>query len=272
MVVVAESPLSSLAMVKVNWDRGNDYIDNFVPFVEEAFRRARHDEVAIEDLQVSIFDLFGLRIPQGALQTIIRRLVKRGVLKRAQGLIRRLPSKLGDGSFDADRDHATRQIATIVTELRGFARAEFDSEWTGEKAELALFQFLERDGSAVLRALTVGDILEAPPTGSIRNDYLVGRFISKVIVADGATATALETVVKGAMLVSALLYPELGSIQRGLDGLTVYFDTRFLIEALGLVDEGLLVCEKGHGERGTAYGYHRADPTVELELEVASGE
>ena len=114
MVVVAESPLSSLAMVKVNWDRGNDYIDNFVPFVEEAFRRARHDEVAIEDLQVSIFDLFGLRIPQGALQTIIRRLVKRGVLKRAQGLIRRLPSKLGDGSFDADRGHRGFPVVALA--------------------------------------------------------------------------------------------------------------------------------------------------------------
>ncbi len=57
--------IPSLAILKVNWDRGVDYIDNFVPFVAECLRGAPEPEVSMAYLQKAMIDSFGLRIPQG---------------------------------------------------------------------------------------------------------------------------------------------------------------------------------------------------------------
>jgi len=73
--------ITSLAILKVNWDRGHDYIKNFVPFVAECLRTAPQPEVSLPELQTAIHDTFGLRIPQGALKTILRRAVRSGYAK-----------------------------------------------------------------------------------------------------------------------------------------------------------------------------------------------
>ena len=42
-----EPLVASLAILKVNWDRGQDYVANYVPFVAECLRKAPHDEISL---------------------------------------------------------------------------------------------------------------------------------------------------------------------------------------------------------------------------------
>jgi len=83
---IHEQVIASLAILKVNWDRGHDYIENFVPFVAECLRVAPQAEVSLPELQTAVAESFGLSIPQGALMTILKRAVKRGYAKRQEGL------------------------------------------------------------------------------------------------------------------------------------------------------------------------------------------
>src|SRR5689334_19941386 len=74
--VTAEQVITSLAVLKVNWDRNNDYINNFVPFAVEALRLLGDPVVAVGDVQSKIASEFGLRIPIAALRTILSRAEK----------------------------------------------------------------------------------------------------------------------------------------------------------------------------------------------------
>ena len=79
--------LTSLAILKVNWDeKGHDYADNFVPFVIEAIRLSPQPEISVSGIQKSIRDEFGLVIPQGAVNTLLRRAQRRGAVSREHGI------------------------------------------------------------------------------------------------------------------------------------------------------------------------------------------
>ena len=73
-----QSVIPSLAILKVNWDEGRDYIENFVPFVAECIRMAPQPEISVGDLQAAVRDTFGINIPQGALQIILGRAARHG--------------------------------------------------------------------------------------------------------------------------------------------------------------------------------------------------
>jgi hypothetical protein len=82
---MSDRTITSLAILKVNWDHGRDYIENFVPFVAESLSPMPQQEVSLPELQAAIYENFGLHIPQGALKTVLRRAAKKGYLRRARG-------------------------------------------------------------------------------------------------------------------------------------------------------------------------------------------
>jgi hypothetical protein len=64
--------LTSLAILKVNWDeRQQDYLDNFIPFVQEALRRSEADEVSSTALKNDLKDLVGFEIPHGVVRILL---------------------------------------------------------------------------------------------------------------------------------------------------------------------------------------------------------
>ena len=71
------SLLYSLAILKVEWDAGRDYIQSFLPFVLEALRSSDKPYISIVEVQSFISQEFGLKIPQGALKTILQRSIKK---------------------------------------------------------------------------------------------------------------------------------------------------------------------------------------------------
>lgn len=74
--------LTSLAVLKVNADRGGDYISTFVPFVAAALFQSESDVISISEVQSQLKQEFGLDIPQGPPRTILDRSVRDGFARR----------------------------------------------------------------------------------------------------------------------------------------------------------------------------------------------
>jgi len=71
----------SLAFIKTNWDlRQKSYLDNFVPIVAESLRFLKQDIISLQELQESVIQQFGLRIPQNAIEAILKRTKKYNIL------------------------------------------------------------------------------------------------------------------------------------------------------------------------------------------------
>lgn len=228
-----EASVTSLAILKVNWDKGHDYIENFVPFVAEAARRSPQDQLAVLELQNTIRDDFGLIIPQGALNTLLRRLERNGVVTRRNGNFVRNHAAI-DPSFERSRADFSRQYQALLQKFVDFCSARHDVQINVAQADDALLAYLQVSCIPILAAVVDGCPI-APPQGRLEHsEYLVSAFIVFLYEKDPVGFGFLETAMKGSMLATALFLPEISQAKRKFDKLSVYLDTPILLRALGL--------------------------------------
>lgn len=226
--------IASLAILKVNYDKGQDYIGNFVPIVAESLRSAPRPEVSTQELQEIVFKSFGLRIPQSALSTILKRAAKRGYVKRTGGIYLRNDTALGSLPTASARAEVLRQLGALVRKLMDFCKSKYGIDWSEEEAEAALLSYLQEHSTPLLAAALKGEQILAPPPTVEHSEFLVNAFIAQLHGADPEGFKFLETIVKGTILANALLYPDLGGIAQKFERTEAYLDTKLVLRALGL--------------------------------------
>lgn len=232
----AQRNLTSLAILKVNWDAGKDYIENFVPFVAQALLNSSQPEVSLPEIQSTLETEFGIIIPSGPLKTILKRAAKRGFVTRERNIYKRNDSALAKLNFSMTRETVLRQNNTLINSLVRYCQDVHDVTWSIEEAETKLLACLAHAGLPVIsqnaKALSLEDFHP-----SKKDDFLIASFIQHLHESDATKFEYLETLVRGGMLVDALYFPEIGNIRSSFQDLEVYFDTNFLLRAMGLAGD-----------------------------------
>jgi hypothetical protein len=228
-----ESALISLAILKVNHDADRDYISNFVPFVAQVIREAPHDEISVAEVQKGVIAQFALKIPQGALNTILHRACRGGYIEKRRGIYRRCQDKLADLNLGAVRAQVARQQGALLKELANFAREKYDMDWDVTEAERALLAFLPNRSSAILAAAIDGTAITAAKPID-HSELIVNSFVVDVSESNPDAFEFLVTLVKGSMLADVLYLPgTFEGAQRKFDKTKFYLDTSFVLRAIG---------------------------------------
>lgn len=231
---MAEQAITSLAILKVNWDSGRDYIGNFVPFVAECLRQAAQPELTSQDIQAALVEKFGLTIPQAALHTILKRASRYGFVQKERGIYRRDEDALSKLEFTKVRSDVLRQHEALIGKLVLFCNDNYSLSWSDEEAETALLSYIKKSSTPLLAAAVKGQPI-APPQKSVKHaDFVISAFILSLQARDPEGFRYLETIVKGSVLANVLLFPDLGRAKAKFEKIEVYFDTPFLLRALGL--------------------------------------
>jgi|WetSurSiteA1Bulk_404760.scaffolds.fasta_scaffold11546_2 hypothetical protein len=235
-----EHLITSLAILKVNWDRGHDYIDNFVPFVAECLRNATKDIISLPDLQTSISAAYGFKIPQNALKTILKRASKQGFIRLKDHMYIRNQDALSKIDLTAIRDKVLRSHEALITNLIDFCRITHNKLWTKEEGEVAFLSYLSKYSTFILSSSN-NALFQQAGFDIEHADYFINSFIEHLRQNDPQAFDYLETIVKGRMLADVLFFPELGQVQKHFSGVEVYFDTNFLFRALGYTSKNMQV-------------------------------
>jgi hypothetical protein len=228
-----ESALTSLAILKVNHDQNRDYISNFVPFVAQVIREAPQDEVSLPEVQAGVLATFSLKMPQGALNTILHRACKKGYVQKRQGIYRRDPKKLADLDLGSVRASVARQQLSLLKELAEFATEGYEVDWGVGEAERALLSYLSTRGTAILTAAVDGTAIDAPPPVD-HSGLIVNAFVAEASKSNPTAFEFLVTLVKGSMLADVLYLPGTFEDAHRKFGKTEFFlDTAFVLRAIG---------------------------------------
>lgn len=225
----------SLAILKVNWDvLGKDYFENFVPLVAECIRISQNDVVSLPDLQVELQKQFGLTIPQNAIKSILGRLQKRGYIHAENKVYQRNNDKLDELNFHNIQQKVLRMHEAVIAHLTKFCKDRFGITWSLEDAESAFQSYIEENQLPIVsfsKGVTpiIYSLLQ-PIKGS---KYIVGAFIQHLQDTFASDFEYLETIVKGNLLANAIFLADPNQVSRKFRKTEVYFDTSFLIFALG---------------------------------------
>jgi hypothetical protein len=192
--------------------------------------------VQLAAIQARVEGEFGIAIPIGALDTLLR-----GAAKKRKGRMRGrafVPEQEGLAEFDTAhaRTAAHREQMALIERLVE-AAAEQELTWSEDAAAEAMADYLDRHATSVLVVSHGQD----PPTDENQPDaegdadpreFVVATVFDGILAREPEAAVHVERLVVGTMLASALYTPDLEKL---FDPLCcdVFLDSPILIDALG---------------------------------------
>jgi len=230
----------SLAILTVNWDRGRDVLDSFVPFVAAHLQRDPDKPVSTLELQKELIQDTGIKIPLGALLAILKRCAARKYLRRDSNVYYPIPETLMTVDFHQVRSEALRQHHCLLNKLQAFSKDRYEFEWSDAEADKNILNYLQEDSLPILQAAVEGDPLPDFRPTSRKARHIISAFALHLSENDPEGFGCLETVVKGHILSGVLFYPNVGEIEARFTDLSVFFDTPVLLPALGYGDDGTI--------------------------------
>ncbi len=230
-----------MAIVKVNWDEEKrSTLDNYIPLLAYALQKYPYETVSLEEFKKCFREYVDFSIPSSALLSIMRR-----ASKKRYSLLEKQP----EGHYKIVRKNLESQaqyMAVRQTEEKRY-----------EKVKVAFVNYYKDNPNVEVKRDQVDQyffetLYELAPTliGSIpslknfsgkerrRNSYkyLVSKFIQHARQSDENSFDSIMSFAQGAMLTETFYYQQPEETGR-LYGVKVFFDTPFIIKALGYCEE-----------------------------------
>jgi hypothetical protein len=187
------APLSSLALVKLNFDAGRGYLDQFVPMVAYSAYLCNTPVVALQDVHGKLKEEFALTIPQNTIKRILTRAAKQKLLVRHNGAYKVVPPAVEALQFTRIRSDIARQHSALLSRLRDFVLSSFSVIWTEDEAESAFLRFLEDHEIDVVYADQGEKVFENVGKSPKSAKYYVSAFIKHVSQTDPVTFISLPS-------------------------------------------------------------------------------
>lgn len=226
--------LTSLAMLKVNADaERRDYMEYLKPFVLFVLSQNQAAEISDSAIADSICEEFGLRIPDRAINLVLRRLVKKRTLEKKFGTFYET-SKIERPNLEVPRADAKSHIERISESLLQFSKETAAPLSNEAEALEVLVSFLSEFSIDCLKTYVFHTALPRIPKKRNRSIVLVSKFVRRIHEENSSRWDSFMVLVKGHMLANALMCPDLESLRSTFRKTTFYLDTPFIMRILGL--------------------------------------
>jgi hypothetical protein len=233
--------LINMAVVKVNWDKSQgDILDNYIPMIAHTLGKMESDTFSVEEFKETFRSVAEFDIPTGAIITLLKRATKKyGYLERKEhGTygINRVRTEHND--FVKNRETEQRKYQQLKKSFIRFCEEEYDLHLDKDEVDDYFFEVLFDIAPHLFANVSDIDKTKIEPTE--KRKYLIGKFISYANSADQASFEAIVSFVRGAMLTETFYYSHPSDIQSKMRKVKVFFDTQFLLRALGYADAAMV--------------------------------
>lgn len=235
--------LTTVALLKANYDAGMDYLEMYMPFVTEAIICLKTNDFKTTDIHDQLDHLFGLIIPLEIIQTLLKRAVKKKHIRREGGKYFKIQNNLKDPSINSQKKQVERELLALGKTLQKFATTQ-SYNISQDDALSWLFAFLYEHQSQLLLDDEFNEKVLRPGKLDLKQTRVVARFIKNQCLKDPQLANYLENVLTGFVLQNALLLKDVGSPSKTFSNLTVYFDSGFLLALLGWKGEAIKIANR----------------------------
>lgn len=228
------STVASLAILKVNADvLKKDYLENFIPFILQCIKDQPDDVISVPYLQSSLKQRFGFSIPQNVIAPLLRRASRAKYLRRENHVYYRNAPNLDSLPYEALQVQVISQYDKLIELLVSYCKERFKRVLSNDEAEQALLAYIDENQIEIVGIRYTNSIMPRTDYPSQEAKYLVGSFVHHLLETKSSFFDFLETVVRGNMLANAIFLPDISQSSTKFRETTVYFDTSFLLFALG---------------------------------------
>lgn len=230
--MTSTSTLTSLAILKVNLDRGNDYLDYLRPFILQVLIDSAPNPITGRAVSDLVRVKFGLQVPERASAIVLNRISRRHAIKKIHGIYR-IVGELPNPHLDAKTNEVECHISSVVWGLRKFSKDTIKPLLSEEDAVNSICHFLEKFDVICLRSFVQGTAIPQLERTQNTDIVLVSEYVQYVRRTDPERFKSFLILVQGHMLANALLCPDLDQAPNTYQNVTFYFDTPLLVGRLG---------------------------------------
>ena len=233
---MSSATLTSLAMLKVTIDHGQDYFDYLRPFILQILVDEKLDPITDHVVQDYLQSHFGLEIPERTVQLVLRRLSKNKLLRKETGEYH-IAGNLPDPNIGVEKAQAERHIQAVVSGLVEFSKSTPKPISERDNAVTAICTFLSQFEIPCIRSYLRGTAIPTIPGWHETDIVLVSEYVQKLYQTNPERFDSFMIMVQGHMLANAFLCPDLQFAPKSYKGMTFLFDTPLVIQRLGLEGE-----------------------------------
>ena len=238
---VSTTAITSLAILMVNFDeKKKNYLQAFVPMLAECLRVSSSNVVSVEQLQSDFKRRFGMNLPSHVIRRLVKILINEGyAFREHNGTVSPNRQKLDELQFSSDQERVVQQYETTVEKIIEFAKESFNFDWTHDTADEALASYISENQVELLEGISRGNGSLIPRTHYPEKSakYVIASFVRRMLETSDTVKQYLIDIVKGNLLANVVYLSDIRSEIETKWKTAVYFDTRFLIDALGYGSE-----------------------------------
>lgn len=230
---MSSAALTSLGILKVNFDQGRNFYDQFVPFAAYAGAHTQGNHISLPEIQSYIREEFDLFLPEYPLHTIIRRAAHNGYFNEQENTYVVNYAAVEQLGVDRVRQRVSDSFSTVIERLRLHVRERYGHDWTADEAISAVTTYLDSHDVDVLFDEVEKPILPEADRAPEAYAFYLSSFVDEARRREPDIFEAFVDIVKGHMLANVIYYPNFDQIESGFDGTEIYFDGPIVLAALG---------------------------------------
>lgn len=231
--------LVNMAIIRVNWDqKGNSILDNYIPLIEEALRQIDGDVFSLEQFKSKFVEISDFEIPTGAVLSLLKRAEnKYKLIYKDKNIYYINRSEIKNISMSTLRNTEQRRYNELALKFKKWCIDNYHIEIDKDDFSQFFFNILY-DISPSLFA-NISDAENIKFGDDSKQKYLVAKFVAWADKFDQNSFDAILSFVRGAMLTETFYYSQnYNDIEnKPLKKVKVFFDTSFLLRALGYASE-----------------------------------
>lgn len=225
------SALLTLAILKVNHDKQNRYIDTFIPFVTDAIRL--NPSSNIEKVQSCILEKYKLKIPLNSLKTLLIRAERKKIVSSIEGYYEISDKSYDNTNYDLARNNALREQKQLVQNFLEFCITHHGREFTESEGENAIFNYIRHRDVELLRSTVFGAPFRDDSKISKEVTFYVGQFVGYVSTNNQRLFELLHSYIKSYILSELMIFENISDIEKPFNNIDFYLDTQFVLRIFG---------------------------------------
>lgn len=235
--------LFGLALLSYHWEHyKKDIIDSYIPLVCAVINADRDRKVTREKVKENLIITYGINTPLGAIESILKRMIKAGFLIRESG---EYLVNFSNAAWDSVKGARSEELITafdsFVTEIMKYASDNFKVSFSKEEIENGLVNFFKANDLDLL--FGKGTLESALPKTKANKKigYIIAKYITDLQKEDRSKFAIVLKLARGYAIATLITHENLQNFTGSLKDVDIYLDSPIIFNLLGLNGESNLL-------------------------------
>jgi hypothetical protein len=227
--------LFGLALISYNWENNKkDIIDSYIPLVCNSIRSKTHSKVTRENVQDDFKEFYGINIPVGPIESILKRMAKDGLLNKQAGEWLVNYDKVCELVKTDEKDELDVAFKELMADLNKYSLEAFSVELSSEEIEAGIIAFFKENDLDLLFANNNGESVLPKVKESKKAKYIIAKFITDLQTKEPRKFKTVLKLAKGYAIASLITYEDIQHYAGNLNDVEIFLDAPIIFNLLGL--------------------------------------